>query len=57
MEGSNVWWPLEGERKTSFSPPFTFHPIKFYLNIFSIDFKVLLYHGFRNYFAIFLLFP
>ncbi len=34
MEGSNVWWPLEGEGKTSFSPPSTFHPIKFYLNIF-----------------------
>ncbi len=57
MEGSNVWWPLEREGKTSFSPPFIFHPIKFYLNIFFIDFKVSFYHGFRHYFVVFLPFP
>jgi hypothetical protein len=39
---SNVWWPLEGEGKTSFSP-FSFPPPnKFYFNLFLIDFKVLL---------------
>ncbi len=47
MEGSNVWWPLEGEGKTSFSPPSTFHPIKILFKFFSIDFRVLLYHGSR----------
>jgi hypothetical protein len=46
MEGSNVWWPLIGEGKASVSPFFIFPPVKFYLNLFfSIDFKVLLYHG------------
>jgi hypothetical protein len=35
------------DEKTSFSPPSIFHPIGFYLIIFSIDLKVLFYHGFR----------
>jgi hypothetical protein len=48
MEGSNVWWPLEGEKETSFSPFFNPPPNKFYLNLFfSIDLKILFYHGFR----------
>jgi len=29
MKGSNVWWPLGGEIKTSLSSP-TFHPIRFF---------------------------
>jgi hypothetical protein len=41
----HVWLPLERERKTSFSPPSIFYPIRFYLNLFSIDFKVIFYHG------------
>jgi hypothetical protein len=45
MEGSNAWWPLEGEGEASFSPLLTFPANKFYLNFFSINFKVLLYHG------------
>jgi hypothetical protein len=49
----HVWLPLEGEGKTSFSPPSTFHPIRFYLNLFSIDLKVLFYHGFRPLLHIF----
>jgi hypothetical protein len=53
----HVWLPLEGEGKISFSPPSTFHPIRFYLNIFSIDFKVLFYHGFRPLLHIFPSFP
>jgi hypothetical protein len=39
--------------KTSFSPPSTFHPIRFYFNVFSIDFKVLFYHGSRPLFHVF----
>jgi hypothetical protein len=52
-----AWWPLEGKGKTSFSPPSTFHPIRFYLNLYSIDFKVLFYHGCRALFTYFLPFP
>jgi hypothetical protein len=48
-----AWWPLEGEGKTSFSPPSTFHPIGFYLNIFFIDFRILFNHGFRSLLHIF----
>jgi len=48
-----AWWLLEGEGKTSFSPPSTFHPIRFYLNLFSIDFKILFYHGSRPLFHVF----
>jgi len=39
--------------KKSFSPPSIFHPIRFYLNLFSIDFKVLFYHGYRPLLHIF----
>ncbi len=48
----HVWLPLKGEGETSFSPPFTFYPIRFYLNLFSIDFRVLFYHGFRPLFRV-----
>ncbi len=34
MEGSNIWWPLEKKRKTSFSPLLTLPPNKFCLNLF-----------------------
>jgi hypothetical protein len=44
---------LEGEDEISFSLPCNFHPMKFYLNIFSIDFRVL----FNHYFTSFLHFP
>jgi hypothetical protein len=49
IEMFHVWMPLEGEgeRKTFFSPPSTFYPIKFYLNLSSINFRVLFYHGSR----------
>jgi hypothetical protein len=50
---SNAWMPLEGEGETSFSPPSTFHPIRIYLNLFSLDFGVLLYHGSKPLFHIF----
>jgi hypothetical protein len=56
MEGSNVWWPLEGKKKTSFSHFSHSFPNKFYLNFFSIDFKVLFYHGFRSLLYVFLSF-
>jgi hypothetical protein len=48
----HVWLFLEREGKTSFSPPI-FHFIRFYLNLFSIDFRVLFYHGFRPLFHVF----
>jgi hypothetical protein len=41
------------KKETSFSPPFIFHPTRFYLNIFSIDFRVFFYHGSRPLFRIF----
>jgi hypothetical protein len=45
MEGSNAWWSLKGEGETSF---FHFPLQQFYLNLFfSIDLKVLFYHGSR----------
>jgi hypothetical protein len=50
----HVWLPLEGEGEISFSPLFTFYPIRFYLNLFAIDFKVLLYHGSKPLFHVFL---
>jgi hypothetical protein len=53
LEMSHVWLFLEGEGKALFSHPFTFHPIRFYLNIFSIDFKVLFYHGSKPLFHVF----
>jgi len=57
LEGSNVWWPMEGERGTLFTFSH-FLPNKFYLNLFfSIDFKVLLYHGSRPLLTPFLHFP
>jgi hypothetical protein len=49
----HAWVPLEGEGKTSFSPPSTFYPIRFYLNLFSIDFRELFYHYSRLLFHIF----
>jgi hypothetical protein len=36
----HVWLPLEGEVKTSFSPPSIFYPIKFYLNLYSNNLRV-----------------
>jgi hypothetical protein len=57
LKGFNVWWPMEGKGKTSFSPFITFVPNKFYLNLFfSIDIKVLLYHGSRSLLYTFLSF-
>jgi hypothetical protein len=41
-----AWWPLKGKKEASFSflfISFHFPPNKFYLNIFFIDFKVLMY--------------
>jgi len=29
-----AWLPLKGKRKIYFSPPFTFHLMRFYLNFF-----------------------
>ncbi len=46
-----AWWPLGWKGKTSFSFPSIFHPIRFYLNFFSIDFCILLYHGSRPLFC------
>jgi hypothetical protein len=48
----HAWLFLEGEEETSFSPPI-FYPIRFYLNLFCIDFRVLFYHGSRLLFHIF----
>jgi hypothetical protein len=50
---SNVWMPLEGKGETPFSPLSTFHPIRFYLSLFSFEFGVLFYHGFKPLFYIF----
>jgi hypothetical protein len=50
------WLPLEVEREAFFSLPSTFYPIKFYLNLFSIDFKVLFYHGSNHYLRLSFLF-
>jgi hypothetical protein len=44
---------LEGEEKTSFSPRSIFRCISFYLNLFSIDSKILFYHGYRPLLHIF----
>jgi len=41
------------EKKKSFSPPFIFHPTRFYLNFFSNYFRVLFYHGSRPLLHIF----
>jgi hypothetical protein len=49
----HAWWPLEGKGETSFSPTSPFHLKRFYLNIFSIDFRVLLYHGYKPLLCIF----
>ncbi len=49
----HVWLLLEGEGKTSFSLPSAFHPIRFYLNLFSIDFSVVFYHGSKSLCRIF----
>ncbi len=58
LERFQVWWPLEGEGKTSFSFFFTSPFNKFYLNLcFSIDLKVLLYYVLNHYFTHFLPFP
>jgi hypothetical protein len=48
-----VWLPLEVEEKIFFPPPSIFYPIRFYLNLFSIDFKVLFYHGSKPLFHVF----
>jgi hypothetical protein len=52
----HIWLFLEGKRETSFSPPSIFSPIRFYLNISSIHFRVLLYHGSRPLLHVFLSF-
>jgi hypothetical protein len=56
----HAWLPLEGEGEregeTSFSPSSTFHPVRFYINILSIDFNVLFYHGSRPLLCVFLSF-
>jgi hypothetical protein len=52
----DAWLLWEGKGETSFSPPSTFHPIRFYLNIFFINFKVLFYHCSKLLFRIFLSF-
>jgi hypothetical protein len=36
----HVWFPLEGKGKTSFSPPSTFHLMKFYLNFFPLILRI-----------------
>jgi hypothetical protein len=60
FEMFHAWLPLEGEGeregKPSFSPPSTFHPIRFYINISSIDFRVLLYRGSKPLLHVFLSF-
>ncbi len=53
-----AWWPMEGEGKT----PFHFLPLSPQQNllkpsIFSLDLKVLLYHGLRPLFMHLFLFP
>jgi hypothetical protein len=44
---------LGGKRKTSLSPLPIFHPIRFYLNLFFINFKILFYHGSKPLFHFF----
>jgi hypothetical protein len=41
------------KKKTSFSPPSTFYPIKFCLNLSFIDFRVFFYYGSRPLFGIY----
>jgi hypothetical protein len=58
MEGSIVWWPMEGEKATPFYLfPLFPQQILLKLSIFSFDFKVLLYHGSKSLFPYSLLFP
>jgi hypothetical protein len=53
-----AWWLMEGEGKTPFSPLTTFaQQILLKPSIFSLDLKVLLYHGPRPLFTHFLPFP
>jgi hypothetical protein len=49
----HVWLRLEGKGESSFSPPSIICPIRFYLNLSSIDFRVLFYHGSRPLFCVF----
>jgi hypothetical protein len=58
MKGSNVWWPLEGKGETPFHL-FPFSPQQIFTEtfIFSIDFKVLLYHGSKPLLTHFFPFP
>jgi hypothetical protein len=49
----HVWLPLKGKGQASFSFPSTLYPIKFYLNLSSIDFKVLFHHGSRPIICVF----
>jgi hypothetical protein len=58
MEGSIVWWPMEGKGTTPFNL-FPFSPQELLLkpSIFFFDFKVLFYHGFRPLLTHFLPFP
>jgi hypothetical protein len=51
------WLPLEGERETSFSHLFIFHPKIFYLKFFSVDFRALFYHGSKLLFCLSFFFP
>jgi hypothetical protein len=48
---------LEGRGKQSFSPPSIFHPIRFYLNLFSIDLKFCFTMVLDHYFTCFLPYP
>jgi hypothetical protein len=53
MEGSNAWWPLGRRKKNIIFTFFHFHPQQILFKFFFIDFKVLLYHGFRPLLYIF----
>ncbi len=54
-----AWWPMEGEKKVSFSHIPTSPPQQLYLDLrfFPFDIKVLLYHGSRLLFTHSLPFP
>jgi hypothetical protein len=51
LEGSNVLWPMKGGETPFHMFPLSPQQILFKLSFFSIDFKVLLYHGSRSLFA------
>jgi hypothetical protein len=53
----HVWLPLEGEGETSFSPPSTFHPIRFYFNFFPLILRFYFTMVLNHYYMFFLHFP